>query len=673
MPDDVLAWNALGTTVENLKSNLEHWIREERLRALERQTDAEVASTQVVHALNATLKRTAEGSWEQRLSSLLREVQSVQKDFAEVKDLLRSADSDLAEELLPKEEDLVSLVTKFLEQMASKKEKSKSESEEEKEEKKGKGKKDKDQKKNKGEKEEEKEEKVEKDQSKGPRKGSAKKHRKKRRRSKKDRDDLSGSYSYSRSPSPRKRRRHRRHRRHRRRCSESSYDSASRKGRRKHRKGRRKERRKGSEGIDVDAEIDRFVKVNKLEERCEKILRDLESSVALKVMGLSPGSSHTFELSGDVRDPTAVVLARVRKAQFAKEIHGLPALLETPDGDIVVRGDQLWQYWKFVWRSTLVTGVTTGNLLARAVRVALKPEQAFRRIFSIFSFGTIFVNVQAVHVLCGPNHLLHRATPFSNFVKLSHNVPEILQDTTEMPPIRAITEPDAWEKLHPTMKTLPFYADGRLLWGAIRKFVEEVSEAIPFCDAWQLEDGKMVNGFEPLREAFLNETFEAHYHVDARMEKYTQAEKVCETNFVPMIKHRALASSIDQGALAMPSDGLAVTIFVVTGFHRHVGFVGDYYGDPGLATMSWKKGEPYGRPRQHMIMSVVNVFTSMKQPLLKEDYTHLFKGIEHEEVLIKAWRNFQQNLKEEIDRRNEKREIKNINMSPKVVESAVSK
>ncbi|CAK9015238.1 unnamed protein product [Durusdinium trenchii] len=306
MPDDVLAWNALGTTVENLKSNLEHWIREERLRALERQTDAEVASTQ--------------GSWEQRLSSLLREVQSVQKDFAEVKDLLRSADSDLAEELLPKEEDLVSLVTKFLEQMASKKEKSKSESEEEKEEKKGKGKKDKDQKKNKGEKEEEKEEKVEKDQSKGPRKGSAKKHRKKRRRSKKDRDDLSGSYSYSRSPSPRKRRRHRRHRRHRRRCSESSYDSASRKGRRKHRKGRRKERRKGSEGIDVDAEIDRFVKVNKLEERCEKILRDLESSVALKVMGLSPGSSHTFELSGDVRDPTAVVLARVRKAQFAKEI-----------------------------------------------------------------------------------------------------------------------------------------------------------------------------------------------------------------------------------------------------------------------------------------------------------------------------------------------------------------
>jgi hypothetical protein len=33
-------------------------------------------------------------------------------------------------------------------------------------------------------------------------------------------------------------------------------------------------------------------------------------------MGLS-GGTNTFELSGDVRDPTAVVLARIRKAQFA--------------------------------------------------------------------------------------------------------------------------------------------------------------------------------------------------------------------------------------------------------------------------------------------------------------------------------------------------------------------
>jgi len=126
------------------------------------------------------------------------------------------------------------------------------------------------------------------------------------------------------------------------------------------------------------------------------------------------------------------------------------------------------------------------------------------------------------------------------------------------------------------------------------------------------------------------------------------------------------------------SQRLAAYIFMVTGFHRHVGFVGDYYGDPSLATMSWKSGEAFGRPRQHMIMSVVNVFTSTRQPLLKEDYTHLFSDLEPElsQSLTKAWRDFQSDLKEveeEIDRRNEAREIKNINMSPKVLECAVAK
>jgi len=68
------------------------------------------------------------------------------------------------------------------------------------------------------------------------------------------------------------------------------------------------------EHIDIPVEIDRFCKVNKLESRCEKILRDLSPPLARHVMGFG-GGSNTFELSGDVRDPTAVVLARIRKAR----------------------------------------------------------------------------------------------------------------------------------------------------------------------------------------------------------------------------------------------------------------------------------------------------------------------------------------------------------------------
>ena len=41
-------------------------------------------------------------------------------------------------------------------------------------------------------------------------------------------------------------------------------------------------------------------------------------------------------------------------------------------------------------------------------------------------------------------------------------------------------------------------------------------------------------------------------------------------------------------------------IWTVTGWHRHVGTVGDYYRDPELASFSWVDGERSARPLQHM-------------------------------------------------------------------------
>lgn len=62
------------------------------------------------------------------------------------------------------------------------------------------------------------------------------------------------------------------------------------------------------------SDIKRFVEVNRLEPRCEQIIRDLSPRTARRVMGLS-GGTNTFELKGDVRNPTAVVIARVRRAR----------------------------------------------------------------------------------------------------------------------------------------------------------------------------------------------------------------------------------------------------------------------------------------------------------------------------------------------------------------------
>merc|ERR1712083_734981 len=113
-----------------------------------------------------------------------------------------------------------------------------------------------------------------------------------------------------------------------------------------------------------------------------------------------------------------------------------------------------------------------------------------------------------------------------------------------------------------------------------------------------------------------------------------------------------------RSAKNMMYNRFAAVMFSVSGWHRHVGFVGDYYADPELATMSWKEGEAYGRPRQHMIMTYINVFTSTRQPLLKEDFTHLFKGMvpDLESEFSEIWRSFLKDLEgveQEIDSRNE--------------------
>lgn len=68
----------------------------------------------------------------------------------------------------------------------------------------------------------------------------------------------------------------------------------------------------------VAADIERFVRINRLEQRCDQILRELSPKSARRVMGLD-GGANTFELRGDVRNPTAVVIARVRKVRESKD------------------------------------------------------------------------------------------------------------------------------------------------------------------------------------------------------------------------------------------------------------------------------------------------------------------------------------------------------------------
>ncbi|CAE8588021.1 unnamed protein product [Polarella glacialis] len=338
---------------------------------------------------------------------------------------------------------------------------------------------------------------------------------------------------------------------------------------------------------------------------------------------------------------------------------GLPIMLETPDGRQVQRGDKDWQYWKFAWRSALITIITlvdhlhlthfrVGNVLASAVRKSLSPSHPIRRFLSVFTFGSIFVNMNAMHTLIGPSHVLHRSSPFKDFEALSTLVPEHLKPPTDQ--FKSIVNDSEFQRLPKMIQETPYYQDGRLLIGAIKKLVKRYSDIYrsDMCTASGVVSDPELKRF---RDELVAENAEAHY-----VTPFT-AETDCAEFF----------------------DIIVYYLWTVTGWHRHVGTVGDYFADPDLASFSWKEGEAYARPLQHMIMSTVAAFTATAQPKLIEDYTHLFKGIDREERAVAAMQEFQAELREvqaEIGRRNHLRlttqGFKNVYADPGVVECSVA-
>jgi hypothetical protein len=200
--------------------------------------------------------------------------------------------------------------------------------------------------------------------------------------------------------------------------------------------------------------------------------------------------------------------------------------------------------------------------------------------------------------------------------------------------------------LPPKLQATPFFADGRLIMNCFKKFAGGIYDEIGqhMCKDGELVDAAAMNFIQQMR----SQGDQANYKYIANV-----------SNICGMIVER-----------------LAAYMFVVSAWHSHVGFVGDYYADPDLAVMSWKDGEVFGRPRQTVITSVINVFTSTKQPPLMLDYTHLFKGINEEAILTRLWYAFLDDLKAAkvvIDKRNQNRKIVNINLDPTILEGAVSK
>lgn len=398
----------------------------------------------------------------------------------------------------------------------------------------------------------------------------------------------------------------------------------------------------------------------------------LEKALAFDLIGVHKVQRAAKEIGGETLPyviPTnefAAVEVRPHFGRYGADMYftaeGMPAAIVTPEARVVKRGDKDWQYWKFVWRSTLASTITfvdhlhvthfrAANLLARASRKTLPPKHMFRRFMSIFTFGTVFVNNMAMHTLLGTGHSLHRSTPFAHYEALVESTPSNLASLVDLH--QPFLNDTAWEELPDIMKQAPYFADGRLLFKALKRFIESLAAPM------------LKQGYYKKDKDY------ARYLRELEME-----EK--ENEYVKMVESGFIAGS--EKDVVRHFNVVLSLIWTVTGWHRHVGSVADIFRDPDLAAFSWRDGEPAPRPRQAMLMIIIAATTGTQHPKMLDDYTHLFTGIEREAApteaeLKAAWASFQQELREvqrEIHRRNELRRVKNYHADPSIVECSVA-
>lgn len=251
-------------------------------------------------------------------------------------------------------------------------------------------------------------------------------------------------------------------------------------------------------------------------------------------------------------------------------------------------------------------------------------------------------------MLIGERSPLHRATPFKNFEALASQVPTMIKDVEEYH--APLLNPAEWEKLPKIIQEAPYYADGKLLIEAIRRMWDKMYKVVMTekrCNAannYSIEDHELIRY---MGETLTTEAV-SHYKITRAVEK-----RDCRY--------------MDQSSVAF--------LWTITGWHRHVGMVADFYADPDLAGFSWAPGEAFSRPKQAMIMGVVAAVTGTSHPKLNEDFTHIFAGLEEEEQMKQVWRDFQADLEiveDTIRKRNEHRHIKNYHALPSIVEASVA-
>lgn len=392
-----------------------------------------------------------------------------------------------------------------------------------------------------------------------------------------------------------------------------------------------------------------FIGSHRLEKTQDGYVLD---SLALKGIAVRPG----FEKLG---------------AKMFFNANGDPTMIETHAGVLIRKSSasqEDWQYWKFCWRSSMVLYITLvdhlwlshfvfANDLSAASREALPSGHPLRRLLSVFTYDSIKVNDLLTHQLLGPDQLLQRAMGAADYYEVRQVVLKELPQATDFLVnvfgIEKLTQLDA------TIMKTPFFSDSAWLYEAIERFIDQYVEL--FKDEWSdiegfIKDKNILWFLERSRTWNPIAEHESKQHVDIGLRKSPDGP--------PHI------------------DGfkkyLALRLFGVTGFHRHVSQVHDMLSIPDFVTFSWKEGETSGRPQQHMeaVLMFASTAGIISPNKMESDFSYIADGMSSHSAKAKAaFRALSESmadLKSKIDENNRGRDNPYLQMHPSYVDSSVS-
>jgi hypothetical protein len=324
-------------------------------------------------------------------------------------------------------------------------------------------------------------------------------------------------------------------------------------------------------------------------------------------------------------------------------------------GETQVKGEvpDRWNVLKFIFRSSLISTVTAfdhlvsthilaANSLAIAAVEALPHNHGLRHIITPHIWGTMAINIGAATNLFAPGMLVHRASPFDAVAFQEPNGDDG-QLWKMIPKLRYTKFQDLYSKYMDVKAEfaasdekipfveIPFFEDGKLLYDALQSYVASAVEAMygegDVCSSNLVRD-------EPVLKFVTNFFDQNEHEKDFYPEEFGRAGEDCNV----------LVSFVTE------------VIFLVTGWHRHVGTVADFFRDMRFASTAWKKGEVESRPKQSMMTQLLAATTNANYPKLIQSLSDIYSRDVKFKDIFDALHESMMQVQKVVEDRNEERE-----------------